>query len=313
MRLMDPINDFYLFYSNPTIGRLGTYPRWTVVDSELIPIHMPELLDHGNIREVSEISEACTVSLTDMTRCLPNAANCSFYLTLNDGVAAALVDRAAPAELIAQLRQLPTLYAEHSMNGSGLLFLIPTPQVDTGAAPLHGTAILEPYKDQLQLVLQGWVTFSRNVLTQGNTNVADNDSQFSVFWDKQLMTVELMASHYETSAAAAEMPLVTGLLDLMTRKPLRSQLSGARGDIAAYEHAVLGELCGRLIPLVRTLKNGLRLGLVGEAYLLYNAAIRMLPHRHSFGGGIEPALFDAARNTITQHDLMRPPAKRLSR
>lgn len=313
MNLMNPVKTFREFYSNPIIRELGAKERWTVVDSELIPIHMPHLLDSGDVRAVSEISGTYLVSLPDLTDYLPQAANCSMFLSLSDGVSAVLVDHTAPAEVMRELLLTPSGYAEYAMDGRGILLLIRRPETLFDVSQIHGTATLKAHNESLKMIVQGWVTLSRNVLPQGKANLVRSTGSSASFWGEYLSSLELLASHHEDAALDAQAPVLTGFVDLMTRHPLQTQISDAQGDVAAFEYSALGELYRRLIPSARNLWNGPRLTHTSEAYLLYNAATRLLPHRSKYQRLIEPALFDAARETLIQQGLLKLPPKRRSR
>lgn len=316
MNILKPLNpekSFPGFYSNPTIRMLGAKTRWTVVDSELTPIHLPQLLDHGNIRAVSELGAACMVTLPELTNRLPQAANCSRYLTTEDGIAAVIIDREAPAAASDQLRQMPTLYAEHSMNRRGQLFLIPTPGSYIDLPPLAGTATVQAHNGHIQIVLQGWVTFSRNVLPPGEANLVRSTGWSTSFWQDHLPAVELLIDHHKATAIATRSPLLSSLIEQITRTPLHVSLSDTRGDVAAYEHAALGEIHRRLTTLLQRVKHTEKPCHTGQTYLLYNAAVNLLYHRQNRGDDIEPVLFDAARDVITQQDLWKPPPKRRTR
>lgn len=316
----DPVRTFPEFYSNETVLRLGRQRRWTVADFELVPIHIRELLRTGRVEAAYSVDGDCLMTLTELTLRLPNAANATFYLRGGiDGVAAVLVEKSCPKPYARQLLRLPHLYAEHSMDSEGFLLLVSLPELAQDLSSIPGSKVLHESNGYYEILLEGWVTLSRDMLREKPSPPRRRSSSSITNWGDIYRHLARREMHsVPEPGARLDEPILAHVVELVTRAPLNRDLASVGGNIAVFEHAVLGELFARIQPILEAFRKAdpaAHFTQDVETETLYTAAARVLPHRHDTDDleAPEPLLFNAARSAIEQQTVLNAAPKRKSR
>lgn len=320
MKALDPVRSFPEFYSNPAVQQLASQSRWTVTDSELVPINIRRLLRTGKVEAAYEVGDSCLTTLRELTQQIPNAANAAFYLRANtDRIAAVSTDGSCPKRVSHELMRLPRLYVEHSMNGRGHLLLVPLPESADDLSATPGGTVLREAHGHYEVTLEGWVTFSRDTLRGNPSPALPRSVPAAPQWDDIFRRLSgAQEIPHAKVAARLEEPRLSQVVDLVTCRPLSFDFNDAGGNVAAYEHAVLGELYERIHPILQALQKAdpaTNLSHTVEVAVLYAAALRMLPHRGQTDHRLEPEplLIGAVRAAIEQHAVLGPTPKRKSR
>lgn len=310
----NPLAVFPEFYSNNTVGSLASVSRWTVTDAEHVPVNFPELLATGRVLGVHEVSNEALVTLNEITHGLPQAANCTFYLRSHiDGVAMLVINNTCPPAVVRDLLRIPSLYGEYRSSGPACQLVFPLPRnLDNFPAVKRRKVLTEP-RGWYEILFEGWVVFSRNAMPSHVAQVTDDPHTLQPAWEELFTTLAITArqSRAVTPSLRLErpnLPRLEQILELMTRNPLGLTVAEFHGDLARYEYAVLTLLHEKLQSLlvtVQALEPGAVFTRSAEAWIITEAARRMLPHRNrdfeDTNGS--PLLLDAATSVVATRPL----------
>lgn len=179
--VFDPVNTFPEFYGNPVIRRLATERRWTISDREKMPVNMNTLLTYGHVGGGASAYhlDTDTVSLGTLVNRIPSAANHAYYIRAEDiGYVMLDIEKTAPPELTHRLLKLAAtdgVYAETSMSGQGYHILLPLPpNFHDHEASMTKAKIQHP-DGHYEVLIDHWVTFTRNPIPTHLTQLADTD------------------------------------------------------------------------------------------------------------------------------------------
>lgn len=185
----DPVNTFPDFYGNPVIRQLGRDRRWSISDAEKMPVNIPRLLDTGAITGASLYKlDSDTVTLATLTRRLPTASNCAYYVQAAEINYVLLdIEKTCPPEITHRLLKLADthgLYTETSMSGKGYHILLPLPENFYDIEASTDKAKIQHPEGYYEVLLDHWVTFTRHpidpeILAASATD-PDNDD---VVWE----------------------------------------------------------------------------------------------------------------------------------
>ena len=285
MSHVDPRSAFPEFFTNPIIQAIAEVPRWTVSDNEKVPIDMRALLDRGVIWGAREISETCLVTLSEMTDKLPQAANNAYYIrSQTDGFAVLDIEKTCPPEIAAELLKIPALYAERSMSGKGYHLLLPLPANFWSFPIAAGKRVLKEEHGWYEILLDHWVTFTRNVIPAHQLPQPD---VVGTPWEDLYKTlgslaVEAPTAEFDIALERPDIVRLDQIVELMTRRPLEKTLEDFHGDYSRYEFSSLGTLYNRLAPILVAIKDAEPDAVYdGSAvsWLVYEAGTRLLPPR----------------------------------
>jgi hypothetical protein len=282
--LTNPRSEFPEFYTNPIIGAIADLPRWTVSDSDKVPINMRELMSTGRLWGAHEISGECLVTLEDMVSFLPNASNNAFYLRAQtDGFLVLDIEKTCPPEIAQELLKLPNLYAERSMSGKGYHLVLPLPKNFWDYPIATGKKVLQEEHGWYEILLDHWVTFTRNVLPSPELfHDAEPDAWENLYAKLAALAVEAPTAEFDFANERPDIPRVDQILDLMTRRPLEKNLEDFNGDDSRFEFSTLGVLYNRMGPILVAIKDAEPDAVLDESvksWLIYEAATRMIVHR----------------------------------
>lgn len=310
----NPLAVFPEFYSNKTIGSLASDPRWTVSDAELVPVNFPELLNTGRVWGVHEVAGDALVTLNEITHGLPQAANCSFYLRSHiDGVAMLIINNTCPPAVARDLLRIPSLYSEYRASGPACQLILPVPRnLDSFPAVKRRKVLTEP-RGWYEILFEGWVVFSRNAMPANVARVTDDPHTPEPAWEELFTTLAVTARQSRAVKPSLRLerpnvPRLEQILELLTRNPLGLTLTEFHGDLARYEHTMLTLLHEKLQSLlvtVQDLESGAVFTRAAEAWIIAEAARRMLPHRNRDFADTDgtPLLLDAATSVVATRPL----------
>lgn len=316
MTQIDPRSTYTEFYENPIIGAIADIERWTVSDNEKVPINMRELLDRGRIWGAHEISSECLVSLSEMTEKLPQAANNAFYLRAQtDGFLVLDIEKTCPPDVAAKLLTIPALYAERSMSGKGYHLILPLPANFWDYPIATGKRVLQEQHGWYEILLDHWVTFTRNVIPARSLPEPDRGGSAwsDLYASLASAAVEAPTTEFDVSAERPEIVRVDQILELMTRRGLEKTLDDFNGDSSRYEFSSLGTLYNRLAPILVAIKDaepGADFDASAKSWLIYEAAARLIPHRdkHDEIRNGMPLLLNAAVSLVARRLGAQEPA-----
>jgi len=183
------------FYDNPVIQRLSTEKRWTISDSNKVPIDMADLLSsngqviHGAILKENHCPY---LDLWTLLKHIPNATNHAFYLDARtDGIMVLDIEPKCPQEIVDKLLQLPAFYGEYSMSGKGYHLILPVPSTFVDVFSCMN-AVKEEH-GYYEFLCNHYVTFTRKVLPTGlvpNMGQAPYDD-FITIWNQLAVNIDL--------------------------------------------------------------------------------------------------------------------------
>lgn len=165
------------FYSNPAIQELGQYPMWTVTDpTDKKPCSFRAMIEGRTYQDkktgelvipgarATESDDRTT--LDDLVSSLPNASNNSFWLLgAEHGYVVVDIEKTASDETRSRLLELPWVYAERSMSGTGIHLLVPYPEKLFDE--LENAAVkpaIKSFDNTWEVLVNHWVTFTRDVI-----------------------------------------------------------------------------------------------------------------------------------------------------
>lgn len=243
------------------------------------------------------------------------AANTAFYLRApSDGLLVIDIEKSCPEEIALQLLGLPgILYTELSMSGRGYHLIAPLPLNFSDHQAAAGARVLREEHGWYEILLDHWVTFTRrpvprDVLARAQ---APEDGPFSSVDD---LYAELATNARHASASAREIytadepPEIPGGSHIITQTLAHSRhrlksLDDFGGDCSRYEFSALGTLYRQMLsPMVALISTGHSFSASDQAWLLYQAALQVIPPRpkHNERRNGRAFLLDRAAAMIAQ-------------
>lgn len=304
----DPRSAFPEFYANPIIQAIADVPRWTVSDNQKMPINMRELMKTGRVWGAHEITDQCLVTLGDLTSFLPAAANNAFYLRAqSDGFVVLDIEKTCPPEVAAKLLEIPNLYAERSMSGKGYHLILPLPTNFWEYPIATGKRVLKEEHGWYEILLDHWVTFTRNVIPESALPDPDHltDAWEALYETLAKDAVEVTTSEFDVTVDRPDVPRLDQIIQMMTRRGLEKSLDDFGGDYSRFEFSSMGSLYNRLSPIlvaVRDAEPEADYDAAVMAWLVYEAAQQLLPHREKhdeYRNGM-PLLLNAAVELVAR-------------
>lgn len=277
------------FYANSAIQLLSGEARWSVSDSDKMPIDMRELMSTGRIWGAREISDTCLVTLSELTEVLPNATNNAFYLRAQtDGVVVLDIEKTCPPEIAAELLGISdTLYSELSMSGRGYHIVLPLPANFWDYPIATGKRVLREEHGYYEILLDHWVTFTRNEVPTDRYIAPDEDQlPQAPEWEDLYaslaeLAVEAPTVELDITMNKPVIPKENAIVDLMTRQPHNRDLSKFHNDYSRWEFSILGVLYNRLKAILVAVRDDVDhpFDETDQAWLVYTAAQKVIPHR----------------------------------
>lgn len=308
----NPRTHFSEFYGNSAVNALAGASRWTVSgrlgDGEAsrgkAPIDVRHLFGTGCVRGAWSRDKQCLVTLDELTRLLPGAANCAYYLqSSTDGVVVLDIEPDCPPEVSAALLAIPgALYSEVSMSGRGYHLVFANPTNAQNFPHAIGKAVLREEHGWYEILLDHWVTFTRRPIPR---NLFDRPSRTMRFASIEEVYADLAVSA-RVSSHPVEMSIDEAVPKIAGGKRIVQQMvNGAsprfktpedfHGDLSRWEFSTLGVL---YVEMQRALISNH--SFTDQVWLLYVAAKKVLPHRakHDERRNGQPFLFDRAASMV---------------
>ncbi|PUB32502.1 hypothetical protein C8K30_1011028 [Promicromonospora sp. AC04] len=330
----DPHAWFPQFYENPAIRALADARRWTIsgqIGDDLdkpptrkAPVDIRHLLSTGRVRGAWATDEACLVTLDELTRAVPDAANNAFYLQAQtDGLVVLDIEPSCPPEVAADLLRLPgTLYSELSMSGKGFHLLAALPRNFHDFPVAAAKRVLREEHRWYELLLDHWVTLTRRPIPEEIVASAGARSRPTAFASFEDLYAELATKARESAAGSAsdiettvEMPEIPYAQEIVqqTLATARHQLRAPEDfdhDLSRWEFSVLASLHAWMMTQIRAY-NALSIEYSPSdiAWLLYRAALEIIPARPKHGQrrNGRPFLLDRAAALVADREAAAPP------
>jgi hypothetical protein len=311
----DPL--FAHFYSNAAVQQLASSARWTVSDSDKMPIDMRELISAGRVRGAFEISDTCLVTLSELTAALPDATNNAFHLEAqNDGLMVVDIEKTCPPEVAAELLGMSeTLFSELSMSGLGYHLLMPLPPNFWDYPLATSKKVLREEHGWYEILLDHWVTFTRVEIPAERYIGPDEDTlPEAPEWAELYASLAELAVDAPSMALDVEIekpviPKEAQIIELMTREPHKRDLEKFHGDFSRWEFSILGVLYNRLRAILVAIKDVVDhpYDESDQAWLVYTAAQKIIPHRikHEEYRNEMPLLMNATVSLIARREASK--------
>ncbi|MFD2794631.1 hypothetical protein ACFS27_13825 [Promicromonospora vindobonensis] len=329
----DPYAWFPQFYANPAIRALADASRWTISGqigdddpeghdkppTHKAPIDIRHLLDFGRLRGAWAKDQSCLVTLGELTRAIPDAANNAFYLQAQtDGLLVLDIEPDCPPEVATDLLRLPgTLYSELSMSGKGFHLLAALPENFHDFPNAATKRVLREEHGWYELLLDHWATFTRHSVPEriiAHANSATESAAFASYEDlyaelalKARESAAGSASDIDTDEAMPEIPYAQEIVE-QTLATARHQLRAPEDfdhDLSRWEFSVLASLHGWMRTQLRAYNAlGIEYSVGDVAWLLYRAAVEIIPPRpkHSQRRNGRPFLLDRAAALVADRE-----------
>lgn len=324
---IDPRKLFPAFYENPAIQALSGAERWTISgklteeSKGKAPIDLRHLIDTaGRVRGAWARDRQCLVTLSELTTCVPSAANAAFYLqSVTDGLMVLDIEPDCPPHIARNLLALPgAIYTETSMSGRGyhVVTALPANLHDHKAA--SAKKVLRESHGWYEILLDHWVTFTRRPI---GDEVLDQASQVDLasadFGSIEELYASLAKDVKATKAISTDVgslgtqaPKIAGSAQIIDKmlagvEGRLKSLDDFHGDRSRLEFSVLGTLHREMQ------KHLILIGFVkrttyspsDRSWLLYLAAQEVLPKRakHNEQRNGRPFLLDRAAAMVAMN------------
>lgn len=339
MTASDPRTTFPAFYQNPAIGTLATACRWTIsgqigeletkdgtTPTRKAPIDVRHLIDEHRVRGAWAISPKCLVTLEELTREIPAAANTAFYLQSHlDGLMIIDIEPGCPEDIAMELLALPgVLYSELSMSGRGYHLVTALPENFDAYPVATGKRVLRQEEGHYEILLDHWATFTRTPIPQvvlERSAAAPRLGRFPTIEDLYAELAEKAVESLNISPSAIStddhMPDIPYAQDIITKTLVSAdgQLrdpSRFNHDMSRWEFSVLGSLYGWLRTQITLYSAmGIEYDSGDHAWLLYGAARKVIPYRekHSQTRNGRPFLLDRAAALVANREAAEEQAR----
>lgn len=177
--------DFPEFYNNSVVKELAYNEKWTVSDNTKRPIDMHALIHEEKIWGLAfDRGYNPMITLDELCRILPNAANNTYYLdALTDKIVVLDVEPKCPDVIKERILKLPYLYGETSVSGKGyhLLFRLPEDILEKYPNAASKLSLKEQH-GYYEILLNHMILFTRNALpaTDDQTGLTEFRNMFEL-------------------------------------------------------------------------------------------------------------------------------------
>lgn len=274
--------DFKDFYEHPFIKSIAHLEKWTVSDNTKRPIDMKALIYENKIygARLDESSNPL-VDLDTLCKHLPTATNNAFYLdALADNFIVLDIEPKCPDDIKEKLLHTNYIYGEVSLSGNGyhLIYQLPTSIYNYPIAMKKIT--LKEEKGHYEILLNHWVTFTRNMIKPADSNA---DSILDIFNE---MAAQQKEVHKENVTIDSIEPcdIIDGeyITDILMMQKYKKTPEDFYNDMSKYEYGCVGFYHYKLKCLlnVSRIMNNKHVYTDNEkAWLLYNIVKNKLEHR----------------------------------
>ena len=204
------------FYANPAIMALSGIRVWTVSDKDKRPLNAQALMYRNQIYG-ARVANAATelATLDEMARNMPWAANCAlFFRTVQTNMILLDIESDCPPEIKHKLLSLArwALYSETSMSGQGYHLLLELPANFHDFPDAAAKVALKHPNKWYEILLDHWVTFTRNPIDPDLIAAAVNDPANAEYTPETLFAELAENARANTSAGVGVNHNVKALL-----------------------------------------------------------------------------------------------------
>jgi hypothetical protein len=163
---LDAVDWSHDFTQNAVIRELALSPRWAITDpDDKKPLSMAGLV-HGVAYGASTKKPEDMMTLPELAANFTDAPNCAMWMkSLDCGYALIDIEKTCPEDVRDTLvHGLAWKYAETSLSGRGIHLIVPRPDELLDKYPNARKAAVRRKDGAFEVLLNHWVTFTRNVL-----------------------------------------------------------------------------------------------------------------------------------------------------
>lgn len=285
---------FPAFYENPVINMLAQQTKWTVSDSDKMPIDMREYVSTGRLWGASQISDQCLMTLAELTHTIPNAANNAYHLQAQfDGYLIVDIEKTCPPQIAAELLGMAgSLYNELSMSGKGYHMIMPLPANFNDYPLATAKRVLREENGHYEILLEHWITFTRKPIPderyfgQSEDTLPEAPLWEDFYASLAQKAVETVSMDINFDGDKPDIPAEDRIMELILRIPPKKALADFGNDFSRWEFSIMGVLYNRLTEILKAVED-----VVDHVYdendrvwLLYGAVVKTLPHREKHDG-----------------------------
>lgn len=302
------LNIFPEFYTSPIAQALADVKKWTISTDTKMPININELLERSLVKGAWDTTERCLTDLVTLANRVPSASNNAYYLeATSDGFIVLDIEKDCDPALAARfLRELPWTYAERSMSGYGYHLVLPLPTNYWQFKNALTNVVLKSSDGTYEILLNHWVTFTREALPHGLKDVPQNgktmlDKHRMQAWDAlyEMLAKDATNRELERVTVSSERPYIPYgqqiVADLLQADQSRT-IDDYRGDWSKLHFHLIGRWNKQLdmiLPIYAQMPDlsesdefmhdkpvGLHTYDLGaKAWLIYDALSQYVPHR----------------------------------
>ena len=248
---------FPAFYQHPLIQSIARNPKWSMSDQNKRPIDMFELEKNGIIRGCEPELQGAMTTLPHMIEFWPMPNNHAYYLDIEtDGFAVLDIEPSCPTALKQKFLKMPYIYAETSLSGKGLHLVFPTPKNYNDFPIAKTKQKMQEKHRHYEILLQHWVTFTRNMLPPSDNTNPDDDG-----WEK--LYAEMAITQKENDEAIIQFQMkqqdLSNIPDsdvilnlLIDSNPYNRTLSDFQNDNSKYEMGMVAHKYRRMLLLFQS-------------------------------------------------------------
>lgn len=180
----NPLSMFPYFYAHPYINDLARYPQWSISTPDTkMPIDMTLATTAGIVAGARKNQDEGTYhefTLDQLVTALPTAANHAFFLNVDtQGYGVIDIEPDCPADIAEHFISLAIsekCYVERSMSGRGWHILFPVRPDMLNDSVIGPRAVMRHPRGWYEVLLQHWVTFTRDPGTPPTTTARTSDA-----------------------------------------------------------------------------------------------------------------------------------------
>ena len=190
------------FFANPVIQELAPRPFWSVSDKNKRPIDMYALETLHEIKGANPELSGATATLDKTIDILHYPSNHAYLLdVMRDNYVVLDIEKSASTHNRQRFLKLPYVYGETSLSKKGLHLVLPKPE-NFDDFPAATTKLkLQHASGEYEILLNHWVTFTRNMLTRAQNPRGNTDD-----WNKLYAELATQAKEILRATEAIEWP-----------------------------------------------------------------------------------------------------------
>lgn len=315
----NPYQTFPRFYQNKLIKHIMNKPKWTISDKNKRPISIADLqstLLNGtnsseSIRGADQYESADTTTLPKLLNILPTASNHAYkFDAKKDGFVVLDIEKTCPDDLKAQFLQLPYLYGEYSLSGKGIHLICPIPSNWNEFPEFQDTTKVQEPNGAYEILLNHWVTFTRNTLPKA---VSKGDGQHDLSSVFRYICKRISTTGSVKIKPSLDKPDIPGenrILLLLedfeyNKKPTDFPMAGRpEGNLSNYEFGVTSSVTYQILRYVERDPTFAKYNYSTEqlAWIVFDKVTHYLPHREkhdTYRDGMPYLLYIALKAVTT--------------